>query len=119
MDEYKAVLRRARQLGEERHPAAPAEHHAAFANAVAYAVTGCSGGGFGGPSMREHWCSRLVLAEVIPGEADFQHAISICERACYGPLTIEIARMLVLEHCFDDAPGEQEEALRLLSGQDN
>ncbi len=107
MPDYEVILSRARQLGEERHPGAPAEHHSAFANSVAYAVTGASGG-YGGPSMREHWCSRLIAREGIAGELDFEHAVAICEQACYGPLTVQTARMLAAEHCFDDAPGEQE-----------
>lgn len=119
-EEYDAVLDRARRLGEERHPGAPAAHHAAFANSVAYAVTGWSGG-YGGPSMREHWCSRLVAPHRGLEGLTFDRAVEICEQACYGPLTRDIARMLAEEEgrCFDDAPGEQEEAERLLSARDN
>jgi hypothetical protein len=107
------TLTRAYTLGQERHPAAPAAHHAAFANSVAEAVTGWSGG-YGGPSMREHWASRLLGRAGTPGTIPFDLAVSTVEEACYGPITLEIARMLTFEACFDDADGEQEEAERLL-----
>lgn len=108
------ILAQALSLGKEQHPGAPPAHHAAFANAVAYAVTGWSGG-YGGPRMREHWASRLLHSEGEPGKFSFDDAVCIVEEACFGPITMEIARMLELEHCFDDAPGEKEEAFALLA----
>ncbi len=108
------ILTRAYALGRERHPTAPAAHHAAFANSVAYAVEGWSGG-YGGPSLREHWAARLLAQAGRPGSIPFDLAVTTVEAACYGPLTIEIARMLSVEQCFDDHDGEQEEAQRLLS----
>ncbi len=111
--DHQTALSRALKLGEEKYKDAPAAHHAAFANSVAYALTGMSGG-YGGPSMREHWAGRLAHQAGTPGQIDFEQAVSICEKACYGPLMAEIAQMLLDEHCFDDAPGELEEALRLL-----
>ena len=112
-DQMADILTRAMALGREKHPDAPAAHHAAFANSVAYAVTGWSGG-YGGPSMREHWAGRLAHQAGTPGAISFEKAVEVCEEVCYGPLTVEIARMLPDEHCFDDAPGEREEAFRLL-----
>jgi hypothetical protein len=112
--EYSQVLEHALAIGKEKHPDAPGAHHGAFANSVAYAVTGWSGG-YGGPSMREHWCSRLIHRVATPGAVSFEKAVKVCEEACYGPLTAEIASMLPNEHCFDDAHGEQEEASRLLT----
>ncbi len=109
-DEYIAVLNRAMKLGQERHPAAPGQHHAAFANSVAYLVTGMSGG-FGGPSMREHAAGRARCGEHL----GFDEAVAGCEEVCYGPLTVAIAVMVNCEHCFDDAPGEVEEAHKLLA----
>ena len=112
MDPMNEVLARAMQLGQERHRDAPPQHHAAFANSVAFAVTGWTGG-YGGPSMREHWAGRLILRAGMPGVIDFDRAIALVEEACYGPFTRDMALMLCEEHCFDDAPGEQEEAIRL------
>ena len=62
MENYDSILERAFEYGKSQHPDAPAEHHAAFANSVAYAMTGASGG-YGGPSMREHLASRLVISK--------------------------------------------------------
>ncbi len=107
------ILARAYRLGQERHPDAPSQHHAAFANTVAYLMTGWSGG-YGGPSMREHWAARVGTRVGTLGSITFDQAVEAIEAACYGPLTLEIARMLNLEHCFDDPEGEPEEALRLL-----
>lgn len=116
MKDYNGILREARRIGEERHPDAPAEHNAAFANSVAYAVTGASGG-YGGPSMREHWASRLAISTfgVGAGRCSIEQAISALEECCYGPLTLQHALMLECEYCFDDAPGEVEAARQLLT----
>ena len=110
MKEYNNVLDRAMKLGQERHPAAPVQHQAAFANSVAYLVTGMSGG-FGGPSMREHAAGRARCGERL----GFDDAVAECEVVCYGPLTTAIAAMVNCEHCFDDAPGEVEEAHKILA----
>ena len=116
MEDHDTVLKRAFALGRERHPDAPAEHHAAFANSVAYCVTGWSGG-YGGPSMREHLASRVAHARGGVGSFDFDTAVETVEGICYNPLTLEHARMLEGEDCFDDAPGEVEEARRILASQ--
>lgn len=110
--EHDEVLDRAMKLGKEKHPSAPQHHHAAFANSVATLVTGWSGG-FGGPSMREHWAARVATGE--PGSYNFDDAVTAVEEACYGALTIDHAQMLEDEHCFDDAPGEVEQAERMLA----
>lgn len=109
MEIYEKTLERARALGEERHPDAPAEHHGAFANSVACLVTEWSGG-YGGLSMREHYACR----QGVEGECSFEEAVAIAKPICYGPLTLQIAMMAIEEHCFDDAPGEFREAIRLL-----
>lgn len=111
--EHDEVLERAMKLGKERHPEAPQHHHAAFANTVATLVTGWSGG-YGGPSMREHWASRVAYSKGIE-KFDFDSAVTAVDEACYGTLTIDHARMLEDEHCFDDAPGEVEQAERMLA----
>lgn len=111
--DYDKVLNQAMELGKDRHPDAPSQHHATFANSVAYLVTGMSGG-FGGPSMREHWASRVGNEKGQVGAFSFDEAVETLEACCFGPLTIGHASMLNCEHCFDDAPGEVEEARRLL-----
>jgi hypothetical protein len=108
------VHTRAKEHGEVAHPKANAAHHGAFANSVAYAVTGFSGGS--GPSMREHWCTRLFLQAGTPGGFTFDEGISICEEVCYGPLTVEIASMQLHESCIGDSAEDTEEAERLLQG---
>lgn len=89
-------------------------HHAAFANTVATLVTGWSGG-YGGPSMREHWAARVAESKGADGSFTFDDAVAAVDESCYGQLTIDHARMLEDEHCFDDAPGETEAAERLLA----
>lgn len=114
MKDYNAILEKAMVLGKERHPDAPAEHHAAFANSVAYAVTRMRGG-YGGPSMREHWASRVVASSFGGQSCSFEQAADLLDECCYGPLTMQQALMLEVENCFDDAPGEQEAARKLLA----
>ena len=111
------LLKEMYELGRKRHPDAPPQHHAAFANSVTEAVTGWSGG-YGGPSMREYWAGRLILRAGTPGEIELEQAISIVEQACYGPVTIEMARLLLEEHCFDDAREDIDAALRLIGDLD-
>lgn len=107
------ILDRAMALGREKHPNAPDTHHEAFANSVAYAVTGWHGW-YDGPSMREHYCSRLANNARMPSAISFDSSVAIFDEACYGPLTVEIAKMLVEENCSNDDPDEYEEALLLL-----
>ena len=106
------ILRRAFMLGQERHSRAPPEHHAAFANAVSFAVTGWTGG-YKGPSMREHRARDIILQAGLPGMIRFDEAVLLVEEACYGPLTREIALLLCQEHCRGDALGDLEEAIRI------
>jgi len=106
IDRFNEVLERAMKLGREKHPEATPQHHAAFANSVAAIICAASGG-YGGPSLREHWASRQLRTD------DFDEAVKAAEPICYGPMTIEIARMIG-EYNFDDPPGDVEEAWRLL-----
>lgn len=112
MEDYSCILEKAWCLGKERHPDAPSQHHAAFANSVAYAVTRMSGG-YGGPSMREHWASRIVASSFGSQPCSFEQAVELLEENSYGPLTTEHAMMLDVEYCFDDAPGDQEAARKM------
>lgn len=114
MADYSETLEKALAIGKERHPDAPSQHHAAFANSVAYAVFRASGG-YGGPSMREHWASRVVASATGGQPCSFEQAIDLLDECCYGPLTVQHAYMLDCEYCFDDAPGEVEQARKLLA----
>lgn len=113
--EHDEVLERAMKLGEKQHPDAPKQHHAAFANSVAALVTGWSGG-YGGPSMREHWAIRFAYSKDVD-KFDFDSATKAVEEVCYGPLTINHALMLEEEPCFDDAPGEVRQAQQIIEEQ--
>lgn len=113
MKDYSSLLKRAMKHGKERHPEAHPAHHAAFANSVAYLVTGF-GGGYGGPSMREHLASRIGESTGLVLDCTFEQATQALDVCCYGPLTYEHACMLYEANCFDDAPGEMEEAKQLL-----
>ena len=109
--EYDEVLEKARKIVEERKPEAPAQKKAAFANSVAYLVTGWSGG-YGGPSVREHAVPRYY-----PGRYSFEEAVELLLRddgPIFGPLT-EIHRYCwENEHCFDDDPDDVKELEKMV-----
>lgn len=114
-EDYQKTLDQAMVRGREKHPEAPTQHHAAFANSVAYLVSGMSGG-FGGPSMREHLASRIAMQGNGSGNYSFETACAAVEVCCFGPITKEHANMLACgENCFNDADGEIEEAKQLLN----
>ena len=116
LKEFDEILEMAMRYGKERHPNAPFEQYAAFANSVAYAMTGMSGG-YGGPSMREHWASRIIVS-LFGVKADrclFEQAVEAVEECCFGELTLEMALMSRCEHCFDDSEADLAEAEHLLS----
>lgn len=105
MDEYKNVLEKAKQFIDERMPATSAQKRAAFANSVAYLVTGLSGG-YGGPSVREHAAShkyglggRLTYDEAVAWLSDPKDVI-------FGPLTDVHRGCWAHEYCFDDDPDD-------------
>lgn len=130
------ILQDAVAWAQANYPDAPLQHRAAFANSVAYLVTGFSGG-FGGPSIREHLVSWSMAGETgevsaveiagqamtaiipdgslpSPGYWDFESATAWCENFCFGPIEDYRDRALQImerEHCFDDAP-EDLDALR-------
>jgi hypothetical protein len=130
------TLRQAMQWAKDKYADAPIQHKAAFANSVAYLVTGASGG-FGGPSVREHlvsWSlagkSGKVEALNVGGEAltamypdgsmpmagqwEFDAAVAYCASICFGDITVhrqQALQILEREHCFDDLPADLE-ALR-------
>lgn len=107
--EYNAILERAMKIARKRRPHASPQRHAAFANAVAYAVTGWSGG-YGGPSVREH-----AAARVCPPYQDFDSAVRqlIAENGVvFGSITGLHQKCWVEEHCFDDDPDDVRELSR-------
>ena len=116
MENNDLILEAALEYGKSRHPDAPIEHHAAFANAISFAVTNMSGG-YGGPSMREHLASRLIISKFGAGanRCTFEQATELLDDCCYGKLTLQHAHMLIDEYCFGDAPGEIEAAFGLLA----
>jgi hypothetical protein len=134
------TLEKAMNWAQLNHSTASTQHKAAFANSVAYLVTGGSGG-YGGPSLREHlvsWSlagldgivdSTSIGGEAMtllrpdgsmyrPGQWGFDAAIAHCTPLCFDPaekyrdLLIKIQER---EYCFDDDP-EDIKALRGKSG---
>lgn len=129
-------LKKAMEWANVNYPAASVQHKAAFANSVAYLITGASGG-YGGPSLREHLVSWSlagstgdvgtisVNGEAIaflkpdgsltaPGQWDFDTAIAHCEPLCFDPPEKHKSALIKIqerEYCFDDDP-EDLKALR-------
>lgn len=106
--EHSDALQQTRQLVEERRPDASPQKKAAFANSVAYLVTGWSGG-FGGPSVREHAATRLYGSRK---PYDFQEAVDLLldeNGPIFGPLTSVHRACWREEHCFDDDPSDVEQ----------
>lgn len=99
MQDYTAILEKALARAKKLHPDGSPYHWAAFANAVAYLLTG-QAGGYGGPSVREHACARLTRTD------DFNLACSEAEPIVFGPLTDLHREMWADEHCFDDDPAD-------------
>ncbi len=96
-----SVLEKARALVEERKPGASPQHKAAFANSVAYFVTGESGG-YGGPSVREHAASRIAYTRA---SWTFDEAVLELIRddgVIFGPITDLHRQCWEDEYCFDD-----------------
>lgn len=104
--EYHEILEKAKRIVEERKPQASVQKKAAFANSVAYLVTGMAGG-YGGPSVREH-----AVARYYPGRYSFEEAVELLlkeDGPIFGPLTEVHRRCWEEEHCFDDDPRDVEE----------
>lgn len=112
--EYDLILKEAYEHGLRLHPDAPKEHHSAFVNSVAYAITAVYGG-YGGPSMREHLASQLIIHKFGTGEGrcDFNQATELLDKCCYGELTRAHAHVFLNEECIGDAPGEPERAIEI------
>ena len=109
--EYNQILERAMTLVKQQRPDVSAQKHAAFANAVAYLVTGWAGG-YGGPSVREHAASWQYGATK---PYTFEKAVELLldpEGVIFGAISDIHRRCWESEHCFDDDPDD----VRALSG---
>ena len=113
MDEHDDVLERAKKLINERKPGASPQKMAAFANSVAYLVTGWAGG-YGGPSVRDHAVSHTYGGK----RYTFEKAVALLisdEGLIFGPLTEVHRQCWQDEYCFDDDP----EDVKQLEGGNN
>jgi hypothetical protein len=107
----------------DNRPKADQNHREAFANSVAYLVTGASGGSHG-PSLREHLVSWSLMGRMgrvgvggvtviypdgsLPpaGNWSFDEAIAYASPLCFDDPEKHIDKLLQIsgsEHCFDDA----------------
>ena len=115
-DQYAKTLRRAFGLGKRIHPAAPIEHHQAFANSVAFAMTGLTEG-FRGPSMRERFANGMIIERFgrFNGSTrcSFEQAAELALVCCYGKITMAHARLL--EGSCDNTAEDVAAAERLLA----
>ena len=108
-DKYEEVLERALNHARDKFKGFHPFRHAAFANGVAYLVTGWSGG-YGGPSVREHAVSYAGHDAGIVGAYDVEEAMKIAEPVVFGPLGDAHRLAWRQEYCFQDDP----EDLRIL-----
>ncbi|MBQ3441445.1 hypothetical protein IJG27_04035 [Candidatus Saccharibacteria bacterium] len=115
-DNYDLIFNKASEYGKKYHPDAPSEHHVAFANSVAYAVTGETNG-HSGVSMRERLAHRLILGSFgfKKKRCTFDQAAELLDGCCYGMLTVQHAMIFDSERCYNDAPGEPEIARNILA----
>ncbi|MFQ3619177.1 MAG: hypothetical protein SNJ57_19430 [Cyanobacteriota bacterium] len=125
------ILEKALEWANQNRPTTSTQHRAAFANSVAYLVTGASGG-YGGPSLREHlvsWSLGTVGAVNIggqamttitpgrlpmPGQWTFEAAVAHAAPLCFNHASKYLNTLLQIqerEYCFDDDPADLE-ALR-------
>jgi len=109
MDDFDLALDNALALAREKYPEASPQKHAAFANAVAFAVTGQCGG-YGGPSVREHAAWRVCR------EMSFEDAVQtliVEDGVIFGPITDLHRHCWKFEPCHDDDPDD----VRILNGE--
>lgn len=125
------VLPQAMAWAKAHYPAAGNHRHAAFANSVAYLVTGFSGG-YGGPSAREHAVSLALTGDgtvqqiqtnlgrlpmIIPdprmrqaGEWEFAAAAQFAAPLSFGPLCdLHYRAAQIMGPHFDDDPEDLRE----------
>lgn len=97
------ILKKAVELAQEKYPQASPQKHSAFANSVAYFVTGWSGG-YGGPSVREHAAARVKLQRISWSFVEAVEELIREEGVIFGPFTDLHRQCAMQEHCFDDDP---------------
>jgi len=118
------TLQRAMAWANTHYAHESMQHKAAFANSVAYLVTGISGG-YGGPSLREHlvsWSLGTTGAVNIggqamttitpgnlplPGDWAFEAAVAHAAPLCFDPARKYLNLLIQIqerEYCFDDDP---------------
>jgi hypothetical protein len=110
---------------QARYPDSSTQHKCAFANSVAYLVTGYSGG-FGGTSLREHLVSwslgdvgstningetmtTITPKLTLPGKWQLEAAIAHAAPLCFDAASNYRDRLIQIqerEHCFDDNPAD-------------
>lgn len=99
--EYDQVLQEARDRVERERPDTSTEKKAAFANSVAYLVSGASGG-YGGPSVREH---SVSWAYGPGGRYAFEEACELLlkeDGLIFSPIQDIHREVYEAEYCFDD-----------------
>jgi hypothetical protein len=118
------ILKQAIEYAIANYPSEETQRRAAFANSVAYLVTGWSGG-YGGPSIREHlvswwvhnpnsvkfdhWSLQHDVPLPKPGKWKIDEAILVCEAFCFRSLPkVTSLRIAAIEQCFDDDPEDLE-----------
>lgn len=105
-DDYAEILEHAVAYAREQFPHVSPQLRAAFANSVAYAVTGMSGG-YGGPSVREHAACRSLAGRRL-GFGDAIAEFASPDGPVFGPLTSRHRQGWEEEQCFDDDPADAE-----------
>jgi hypothetical protein len=111
INHLEAEEQRARTWGEQEHPDASPQHHAAFVNAATYALFRFTGR-YGGPSVREHAASTVLNESDVADWAQRprEELYRFLEPVVYGSVSdIHIKTWVMLKDiCFDDDPTDIE-----------
>ena len=105
MTDYDLAVQEAEAYVEKQRPRASPQRKVAFANSVAYLVTGMSGG-IGGPSVREHAASRLHGPG---GNCFYEQAVDVLIQdngPIFGPITDLHRACWEEEECSNDDPDD-------------
>jgi hypothetical protein len=107
-DMFQQVLADALAWAKKKYAGASPQKLAAFANSVAYGMTGWAGG-YGGPSVREHVAGNMLRQKVLlTPNLSFEEACAEVEGLVFGPLTPAHQAVFKREHTFDDDPADLE-----------
>jgi len=101
-NDYGSVLEQAKSVIDDQAPDASPQLRAAFANSVAYLVTGLTGG-YGGPSMREHAVAHTYAGRRLPYPEAIEELMNP-NGLIFGPLQPVHFACARKNHCFDDDP---------------